>query len=103
MPNSAPSTSPATPSMVTGITRSSPAPDGPSDLVIYGRPLNEQELKSFWLACDRLPVFGVFYRVLLLTAQRREEVAGMRWQELNLDARTWTFPKERTKNGKSHI
>src|SRR5689334_8800706 len=39
MPNSAPSTSPATPSMVTGTTRSRPAPDGPSDLVIYGRLL----------------------------------------------------------------
>src|SRR5262245_32450817 len=39
MPNSAPLTSPATPSMVTGTTRLSPAPDGPSDLVIYGRVL----------------------------------------------------------------
>ena len=35
------STSRATPSMVTGITRSSPAPDGPRDLVIYGRLLTD--------------------------------------------------------------
>src|SRR5262249_3547052 len=52
--------------------------DIPRPAVERDRILNEQELKSFWLACDRLPVFGVFYRVLLLTAQRREEVAGMR-------------------------
>src|SRR5215467_3674820 len=46
MPNSAPLTSPATPSMVTGTTRSRPAPDGPSDLVIYGRVLSTAILNA---------------------------------------------------------
>src|SRR5262245_51907903 len=46
MPNSAPLTSPATPSMVTGTTRSRPAPDGPSDLVFYGRVLTPTSQSS---------------------------------------------------------
>jgi integrase len=39
----------------------------------------------------------------LLTAQRESEVAGMRWSELDLVARTWTIPGARAKNGKPHI
>jgi integrase len=42
------------------------------------------------------------FRVLLLTGQRREEVAGMRWREIDLDAGQWTIARERCKNGKAH-
>jgi integrase len=38
--------------------------------------------------------------LLILTGQRRGEVAGMRWDEIAGDI--WTLPKERTKNGKAH-
>src|SRR5262249_22788969 len=42
--------------------------------------------------------------LLLLTAQRRDEVGGMRWSELDLDEqRTWTIPGSRSKNGKAHV
>src|SRR5262249_60840230 len=44
LPTPAPPPPPATPSMVTGTTRSRPAPDGPSDLVIYGRLLRSIRL-----------------------------------------------------------
>jgi integrase len=37
-----------------------------------------------------------------LTGARRGEVAGMRWDEVDLEARTWTIPKERSKNGVAH-
>jgi integrase len=40
---------------------------------------------------------------LALTGQRREEVAQLTWDELNLASRTWTLPAFRTKNGKAHI
>src|SRR5262244_1512229 len=53
MPNSAPSTSPATPAMVTGTTRSRPAPDGSSDLVIYGRVLTDLDRTT---SRSRLPI-----------------------------------------------
>ena len=65
--------------------------------------LNDAEIKSFWNAATLDPIFGPFYRLLLLTAQRREEVSDMRWSELNLDAGVWTIAKERTKNKKEHV
>jgi hypothetical protein len=37
--------------------------------------------------------------LLLLKGQRRREVAGMRYAELNLGNRSWTIPGERSKNG----
>lgn len=49
--------------------------------------------------------FGPFYQLLLLTAQRREEVAAMSWPEMKLGKTEgeWIIPKERTKNGKEHL
>lgn len=44
-----------------------------------------------------------YYRVLLLTAQRRTEVASMQWCELNLDRREWVIPSSKTKNGREHL
>ena len=38
---------------------------------------------SLWAATDTLGYpFGPFYKLLILTLQRREEVAGMRWSEI---------------------
>ena len=36
------------------------------------------------------------------TAARSGEVLGMRWPEINLDARVWTVPAERMKSGRDH-
>jgi integrase len=36
--------------------------------------------------------------LLLLSACRRQEVAEMRWSELDLPRRIWTLPSERSKN-----
>ena len=40
--------------------------------------------------------------LLALTAARSGEVRGMRWEEIDLDARRWTIPASRTKTKKSH-
>ena len=40
---------------------------------------------------------------LALTGQRREEVARMKWNELDIAQRVWTIPKSRTKNAKEHV
>jgi integrase len=40
---------------------------------------------------------------LALTGQRREEVARVQRDELDLARRIWTLPKSRTKNGKGHV
>src|SRR3546814_3799721 len=44
------------------------------------------------------PCFGPIVRLLILTGQRREEVCGMHWQELDRAERLWTLPGRRTQN-----
>jgi integrase len=67
------------------------------------RTLGDAELANVWRAADRLGgPFGALVKLLMLTGQRREEVARMTWSEVDLDARLWTLPKERSKNGRPH-
>jgi integrase len=66
------------------------------------RVLTSDELRKLWLALNTLSEpFGRVIKLLLLTGQRRSEVAGMRWSELSDDG-TWTLPDNRTKNKKTH-
>jgi integrase len=67
------------------------------------RVLSDDELRRVWHACDDLGwPFGPLFRLLVLTAQRRDEVGTMRWDEINTDAALWTIPKEKAKNGRVH-
>jgi integrase len=67
------------------------------------RALTEAEAREVWSAAGTLPFpFGPFYRIAVLTLQRREEVAGMRWSELSSDLTLWTIPGSRMKNGRPH-
>ena len=77
-----------------------PAPAKPK---ARDRVLSDAEIKAFWQAASELGrPFSSVFKVLLLTGQRREEVAGMRWCEVDLGAGEWTIAKERCKNGKAH-
>lgn len=69
------------------------------------RVLDDDELAAVWHAASETDYpYGAIVRLLILTAQRRHEVAGMRWSELDLDAATWSIPETRTKNGRpQHI
>jgi integrase len=68
------------------------------------RVLNRYEVGAIWRAAGTLnePACG-FVRVLLLTLQRRDEVASLRWDELTDDLTAWKLPAERAKNGKAHL
>jgi integrase len=70
------------------------------------RVLSDGELRLVMLAATELGgAFGALVRLLTLTGARRDEVARMRWSELNLDGPegpTWTLPAARTKNGLEH-
>jgi integrase len=67
------------------------------------RVLSDGEVAEVWAAANTLSYpFGPFYKLLLLTLQRREEVAGMRWSELAADLTRWTLPGARMKNAKPH-
>jgi integrase len=48
-------------------------------------------------------LFASCLKLLLLTGQRRNEVAGMEWSELNLAEGIWTIASYRAKNGKAHM
>jgi len=78
--------------------------EAPSREKARDRVLTGEEVGVIWRAADRLgdPARG-FVRVLLLTLQRRDEVAGLRWDELSADLETWTLPARRAKNGKAHV
>jgi hypothetical protein len=68
------------------------------------RVLDDHELGALWRATERLPVIhGTFVKLLILTAQRRTEVAGMCWNELTPDLSVWTLPAARAKNGRAHV
>lgn len=67
------------------------------------RILNDDEIRRLWKATDveGWP-FGPLVKMLLLTGQRLGEVGGMRWDEIDLDAKMWTLPGERVKNDNKH-
>jgi len=67
------------------------------------RALSPDEIRYFWAGCDKLGwSFGPLFKLLLLTAQRRDEVGAMEWRELDLEKRLWTIPRERAKNNRAH-
>jgi integrase len=68
------------------------------------RVLSDDELGAVWrAAASGAGAFSGIVRLLMLTGQRREEVAGMTWAELSSDFSTWTIPASRAKNGTTHI
>ena len=42
-------------------------------------------------------------RFTILTAMRTNEVCGARWEEIDLNKRLWTVPKERMKKRREHV
>ena len=76
-------------------------PDAPKS---RDRVLTDSELAEIWRASETMPApFGPFFRLLILTGQRRGEVASMSWGELDRASSTWTIPADRAKNGVAHI
>lgn len=67
------------------------------------RILTNEEIRTLWNGLNDDCPFGGVVRILLLTGQRRGEVAAMRWDELNLVDSIWSLPAGRTKNGLPHL
>jgi integrase len=68
------------------------------------RVLTDDELRAFWVATGSLgTTFGPLFRLMLLTAQRENEVAGSRRTEIDPSGATWEIPGARTKNRKAHV
>ena len=76
----------------------------PSQETSRDRVLSDEELGLVLHAAEKLEApFGPYVRMLTLTLQRRNEVAGMRWCEIDWDQKLWVLPASRTKNGNEHV
>src|SRR5262249_51893454 len=65
----------------------------PAQKVERERALADDEIKVFWLACDAVGwPFGPLAQLLLLTAQRRDELAHSTWGEFDLHKQSWILP-----------
>lgn len=66
------------------------------------RHLSDDEIRAVWRACDVVGYpFGPFVQMLLVTGQRRSEVSGMRFDEIEGDV--WVIPKTRIKNNQPQV
>lgn len=67
------------------------------------RILTDDEMRLVWKAAgeEGWP-FGPLVCLLILTGQRLNEVSGMRWEELDIESKTWTLPADRVKNNTAH-
>jgi integrase len=59
------------------------------------RTLSDDEIRTLWKASG---TYANLLKLSLLTAQRREKVAAMRWQDIDLDG-VWTVPTEAREKG----
>jgi integrase len=65
------------------------------------RLLSDAELAAIWKAAPESD-YGRIVRLLMLTAQRREEIGALLWSEVDREAALISLPRERTKNHRSH-
>jgi integrase len=65
------------------------------------RVLSDDEIRIVWPLLSKAGTFGALLKTLLLTAQRRDEVANMAFKEIGADG-IWTIPAERYKTKRSN-
>lgn len=76
--------------------------DKPAQEEERDRVLTLEELGRIWAGAEKLGTpYGQLIKMLILTAQRRTEVSGMLWAEINGSA--WRLPDSRAKRGKGHL
>jgi len=75
----------------------------PAQETARDRVLSDDELRKVWQAAGELghPYTGLV-RLLVLLGQRRNEIADLRWSEIDLEERVLHLPAARTKNGRAH-
>ena len=89
-----------------GIIDVNPAISLPKVLIEQSRDrvLSNEEITNIWKASNSLsPQFRAIIRLLILTGQRKSEVSGMKWLEVDFNENVWILPSDRTKNSKPHL
>ena len=68
------------------------------------RVLSDAEIESIWNAASEMGFpFGTVVKLLLLTGQRRDEVASLCWDDLDLEDGLWMLPAARNKSKREHV
>jgi integrase len=76
----------------------------PGAEVTRDRVLTVDELRFVWQASeDSGSLFGPIIKLLLLTGQRLNEVASLKWSEIDFDKAIWYLPGIRAKNRRDHV
>jgi integrase len=65
------------------------------------RVLSDADLRIVWRALED-DDYGTIVKILILTGQRRNEIAGLQWSEIDLTRGLIELPGERTKNSRRH-
>jgi integrase len=82
----------------------SPIPRAPAVVKARKRVLTPDEIVAAWQASFKLVrPMGQFVRMMITTLQRRSEVAGLPWSELNELNRMWHLHGDRVKNENDHL
>ena len=80
----------------------------PKDIIGEKQPrtriLTDAELRAVWNAADAMGYpYGPLFRLLILTGQRKSELAEARWSEFDLAKKLWIIPAERMKAAAAHL
>jgi integrase len=85
------------------------------------RTLTDEEIRAFWQATDpstrrdernragrpkphpSMFPWGAYFRLLLLTGQRRGEVSRIRWASINFENATWALEAVETKSARAQL
>jgi integrase len=70
------------------------------------RVLGDDEISVLWNALDDAPMelnVRRILRMMLITGQRKSEVAGLHRDEIDFDKGIWTLPGARSKNRREHL
>ena len=70
----------------------------PKEVRNRSRMLSDDEIRGVWKAAEEMGQFGAFVRLLLLTAQRRDKVANLRWDDIDSKG-VWTIRTEEREKG----
>jgi len=69
------------------------------------RCLSANEIKAFWHGLNSAPMSEatkIALKLQLVTAQRKGEILGAEWCEINFDTGWWVIPENKAKNGIHH-
>ena len=69
------------------------------------RVLSDDEIRAIWLSLDdagMIKEIQLALKLQLITGQRKGEIVGAEWEDLDLKKGWWTIPKEKAKNNLPH-